>query len=170
MHPKPIMRSASLVQFSKDHHFALLLIWKIRQGLRFEVEPLRISKYINFFFNNYLEEHFKEEEELLFVHLDKNQDIRKTAEEDHKTLRKFADIFPSKTDTSLIYEFANKLEAHIRFEERTLFAFLQKALSETELKFIGDKMESFSQNQIADNWDDEFWIKKTLADNKHIIS
>ena len=83
MKPTPIKRNLSLVRFSKDHHFTLLLVWKIRQGLRLGIDMNRIKQYINFFFKNYLQEHFKEEEELLFVHLDKSDTLRKMAEEDH---------------------------------------------------------------------------------------
>jgi hypothetical protein len=57
--PRPIKRSPALVQLSRDHHFALLLIWKILQGFRFE--PHRIGNYITFFFENYLKSLFKQD-------------------------------------------------------------------------------------------------------------
>ena len=93
--PTPIKRSVKLAQFSKDHHFALLLIWKVRQGLRFGIELQRINNYIIFFFQNYLEEHFKEEEDLLFVHLDFNNASRTVAEQDHKTIREIMEKIKS---------------------------------------------------------------------------
>lgn len=45
----PIKRHQAIVSFSKDHHFGLLLIWKIRQGLNKAVNPERISNYVTFF-------------------------------------------------------------------------------------------------------------------------
>lgn len=36
---KPIKRNAAIVEFSKDHHFALLLVWKIREGLKKSIGP-----------------------------------------------------------------------------------------------------------------------------------
>jgi iron-sulfur cluster repair protein YtfE (RIC family) len=155
--PTPIKRSSALVQFSKDHHFALLLIWKIRQGLRLNIEPSRIGNYINFFFENDLKEHFKEEEFLLFIHLDKDDHLRLRAEKDHHTLlllnKKITD-FPS---SSLVEEFAITLEQHIRFEERILFAHLQNSFTESQLNFIAKKMASHLPRK-EDEWQDVFWI------------
>ena len=62
----PIKRHQALVSFSKEHHFGLLLVWKIRQGLANAVSAERISRYVLFFFNEDLKFHFREEEELLF--------------------------------------------------------------------------------------------------------
>ena len=159
---KPLKRSPALVQFSKDHHFALLLIWKIRQGLAFGINTNRINKYINFFFKNYLETHFKEEEELLFVHLDKNNELRLTAEEDHFALRAFAEKLNLRANSTTIREFANRLETHIRFEERGLFNKLQSTLTEVELNFVCNKMAAPHHNIIPDEWKDEFWIKSKV--------
>ncbi len=159
--PKPIKRSPALRQFSKDHHFGLLLVWKIRQGTRFSIEPIRISKYINFFFENYLEDHFKEEEELLFVHLHKNNELRKIAEEDHTVLRDISlNIKSQLHGTSLLNQFADRLEKHIRFEERQLFNELQNTLDKPELNIIAEKMEALHTNKKEDDWKDAFWIKK----------
>lgn len=45
----PQKRHQAIVSFSKDHHFGLLLVWKIRQGLNKAVNPERISNYVTFF-------------------------------------------------------------------------------------------------------------------------
>lgn len=63
----PIKRHQAIISFSKDHHFGLLLVWKIRQGLEKAVNAERISKYVVYFFKEDLEKHFKDEELLLFV-------------------------------------------------------------------------------------------------------
>ena len=158
--PNPIKRSPALVHFSKDHHFALLLIWKIRQGLRFAIQPERVNDYIIFFFENYLEEHFKEEEELLFVHLDKNSESAKRAVKDHKVLRETAEKIKSDPkNKSLTTDFTDQLEKHIRFEERELFIELQNTLSESELNNIAEKMETLHPDKKEDNWKDIFWMK-----------
>ncbi len=166
--PKPIKRSPALIQFSRDHHFALLLIWKIRQGLRFGIELQRIAAYINFFFKNYLKDHFKEEEELLFTHLDKNNELRKTAEEDHKLIRVLEGEIQIDSDIFLLAEFADRLESHIRFEERIVFAHLQNLLSENQLLLIEEQMQSKQINLNEDNWDDTFWIKDKEVLNKQV--
>ena len=62
----PIKRHPSLVAFSRDHHFGLLLVWKIKYGLDNGIAPERISNYVLYFFEQDLEAHFKEEEQKLF--------------------------------------------------------------------------------------------------------
>ena len=156
----PIKRSPALVQFSKDHHFALLLIWKVRQGLRFGIESQRINNYIIFFFQNYLEEHFKEEEDLLFVYLDRNNASRTVAEQDHKAVREIMEKIKSDPKNKTIStEFINRLEKHIRFEERELFNELQNALNESDLNIIAEKMDTLHPALKEDNWKDIFWAK-----------
>src|SRR5689334_13185882 len=54
----PIKRSNAFVQFSKDHHFGLLLVWKIRQDLTKEINATEISKYVYDFFMDDLQQHF----------------------------------------------------------------------------------------------------------------
>ena len=170
--PKPIKRSPALVQFSKDHHFALLLIWKVRQGLSFGVGSDRIANYIDYFFSNYLEEHFKEEEDLLFIHLNKTNSLRTTAEQNHESLRKLAkDISKNAHDPSLITEFVDKLEKHIRLEERELFNELQNSIEEQQLNNIAKEMNKNHVTKIEENWQDEFWVKInniSQADKKHL--
>lgn len=84
----PIKRHPAIVSFSKDHHFGLLLVWKIRQGLNNDVNPERISNYIRHFFMEDLEKHSKEEEQLLFSKLPINDVLRKQAEGDHRAIYK----------------------------------------------------------------------------------
>ena len=66
MPEKPIKRNENLITLSKDHHFGLLFCWKIRQGLKAEIELDRIRKYINYFWEFHLKQHFIEEETILF--------------------------------------------------------------------------------------------------------
>jgi hypothetical protein len=44
--PTPIKRTSSLISYSKEHHFGLLLVWKIRQGIKREIITERIANYI----------------------------------------------------------------------------------------------------------------------------
>ena len=82
----PIKRHKAMVSFSKDHHFALLLVWKIRQGLKKDIDAKRISQYVVFFFNEDLIKHFTDEETLLFIYLPEDDPLRKTAEADHQNI------------------------------------------------------------------------------------
>ena len=156
----PIKRSQALIQFSREHHFGLLLVWKIRQGLKNNIEPGRISKYSIFFFDGELTEHFKEEEKNLFVKLPVDDPLRAKAFEEHEHIYKLvAELRKDSLNTTLLTKFADALDSHIRFEERTLFNNLQQHLSEQELKKLEEE-HSKREGDIDDKWDDHFWINR----------
>lgn len=153
----PIKRHPAIVSFSKDHHFGLLLVWKIRQGLNNDVNPERISNYIRHFFMEDLEKHSKEEEQLLFSKLPINDVLRKQAEGDHRAIYKLvAAIEKKKDDAVLLNQLVDKLEKHIRFEERELFNHLQNNIATDDLVLIGKRISNSSKT-IDENWEDVFW-------------
>lgn len=157
----PQKRHQAIVSFSKDHHFGLLLVWKIRQGLNKAVNPERISNYVTFFFKEDLENHFKEEEQLLFCKLPVWDKLRKQAEADHLAIYKLvAAIEKKKDDEILLNQLADELEKHIRFEERELFNHLQDNIKADDLEAIANRLPN-SGKVIDEKWKDVFWeIKK----------
>lgn len=153
----PIKRHPALVSFSKDHHFGLLLVWKIRQGLDKAVNPERISNYVLYFFEQDLEKHFKEEEQLLFSELQDGDLLKKEAESDHEAIINLvAAIKKRKTDSTLLNQLADELERHIRFEERELFIHLQNKIKANDLKRIAKRFP-VSGKAIDEEWKDVFW-------------
>jgi len=157
----PIKRHQAIVSFSKDHHFGLLLVWKIRQGLEKAANAERISKYVVYFFKEDLEKHFKDEEQLLFCRLPVHDPFRKRAEEEHNCIYKLVNaIDENKNDTDLLNQLANELEKHIRFEERELFNHLQKNISSKDLEIIEKRFPNNGKS-VDEKWEDVFWeIKK----------
>lgn len=156
----PIKRHPSLQAISGDHHFGLLLVWKIGEGLRYNVAPGRISRYVLFFFEQDLEPHFREEEELLFGKLPADDALRKSAEADHHTLRELAaGIRKHPDDIALLKAFADTLREHIRFEERTLFHHLQQTLSASDLELAAARARNRGP-ELDGQWEDVFWKKK----------
>ncbi len=154
----PLKRHPSLVGFSKDHHFGLLLVWKIRQGLNTGVQPERISNYLLYFFDEDLDHHFKEEEANLFPKLPKDNSLRLQAENEHVAIYELVrKLRADKANATLLLQFADTLKEHIRFEERELFAYMQQTLSATVLEEISDHGESRGE-EIDANWNDIFWI------------
>lgn len=155
----PIKRHPSLVSFSKEHHFGLLLIWKIRQGLRTGVNAKRIGSYVLFFFNEDLKTHFKEEEEILFTQLPINDELRRQAEIEHQEIYHLVKVLTEAGyDESLLRQFADTLEKHIRFEERVLFNHLQNQISPQVLEEISSRLSNSVDLDIR--WKDNFWIEK----------
>jgi hemerythrin-like domain-containing protein len=157
MEKKPIKRDPALKEFSRDHHFGLLLTWKIREGFRRKIEPARIGRYVTYFFDADLRQHFEEEEELLFSRLPESDLMRIQAESEHALIRNTVDILrKSPGDADQLHSFADMLEKHIRFEERELFEHLQLNLSEKDLASIASKVHS-KEHEPDSRWNDIFW-------------
>jgi hemerythrin-like domain-containing protein len=153
----PIKRNAAIAEFSRDHHFALLLVWKIREGIKKSIEPERISKYVIHFFDTELKAHFKDEEALLFSQIPSDNKLRIQAENDHKAIyRLVSDLQKNQTDEILLQSFADTLEKHIRFEERELFNYIQDNISETALTNIAASLKTRDHESEKD-WTDIFW-------------
>ena len=157
----PLKRHQAIVSFSKDHHFGLLLVWKIRHGLNSAVDPRRISNYVIYFFKEDLAKHFREEEQFLFSKLADNDVLRKQAEAEHLVIYDLiAAIEENKYDAILLKQLADKLEKHIRFEERQLFIHLQNTISSAELESLENRFSNNSK-AIEEKWEDVFWeVKK----------
>lgn len=154
----PIKRHPAIVSFSRDHHFGLLLVWKIRQGLKKSIDPGRIGKYVLFFFSEDLLKHFSDEEKLLFSCLRADDLLRIQAEEDHAVIYQLIkDIRSQTADTGLLTQLADRLEKHIRFEERELFNHLQTLIGADTLALLEKRIGNDSK-EIDEKWDDIFWI------------
>lgn len=148
----PLKRDASLIPLSREHHYALLLCWKIKTGFLKKVEPERIKKYADWFYLNHLIPHFEMEEKYIFPILGNENDLIKKALSEHSRLK---EVFQSDTDIEknlLIIE--SELEAHIRFEERILFNEIQTIASAQQLQLI---QENHPEENFADNFSDPFW-------------
>ena len=157
-HHPPQKRHPALIPLSKDHHQGLLLCWKIRQGFDKNIEVDRISKYLVYFFDVHLTAHFKEEEEVLLTKLDDDDAFKQDTYYQHEEIRSLIDeIRQNLQDEKLVRQFEKKLEAHIRFEERKLFPYLQELFDEKTLLEVGHVIE---EKEAADDWTDVFWARK----------
>lgn len=154
---KPSKRYDALIKFSREHHYGLLLVWKIRRGIKNNIEAERIADYTLFFFEKDLKTHFKEEETILFTKLDSKNSMLKRALQEHRKIYTLINaIRADKNNFNLLNEFADTLEKHIRFEERELFNYLQNNLSETELIELAEKHRGKACD-VSENWNDKFW-------------
>ncbi len=156
---KPIKRHEAIVQFSREHHFGLLLVWKIKQGIKKNVSPERISNYVLYFFEHDLKQHFSNEEKTLFAYLPEDNLLRKQAFQEHNKIYSLIDaISNEKMSYSLLSQFSEILDSHIRFEERILFSHIQEVVPE---KILMEHQASHIDNkQVDNNWDDHFWETK----------
>lgn len=157
--PKPIKRSIELMQLSREHHEGLLLKWKITEGINKHVSVERLSDYLLFFYSSNLEDHFNIEEQFLFPLLPAHNELRIRAQKQHDELRAIVSRIKLKEAIDDLVQFVNLLEEHIRFEERTLFNYIEQNTLPEVLAEAPGKIE---QNIVLSKakWDDEFWIKK----------
>ena len=150
---KPLKRVIELQTLSHDHHHGLQLSWKIRTGFSKNIAPERIKLYTDWFYKNYLQEHFRLEEELVFTILDPTNKLVQRAIAEHRSL---TDLFTSDMEiTETLEKIEKDLKAHIRFEERELFTDVQNAATAYQLKQIA---EAHSDEAFKENNTDEFWL------------
>lgn len=157
---KPLKRHPALIPLSKDHHFGLLLCWKIRMGIKKEIEEERIAMYVDYFFQNHLLTHFEEEEKYIFTLLDEKDEKRKKAERQHRKIGRLVEKLSTEPDHREVTlgQIEEEVEGHIRFEERDLFPYIQTTQNETQLEKLRKKIEEIhhATNEI---WEDQFWEK-----------
>ena len=149
---KPLKRNTALRNFSKDHHHALLLCWKIKTGFSKGITTERIKKYTDWFYEKHLAEHFRAEEEYLFTILGSDHKLIQQAISEHRLLSKlFTDKLNTKTSLEQI---PVELDKHIRFEERLLFNEIQKVATSAQT----DKLKQIhADEKFVDNLSDVFW-------------
>jgi iron-sulfur cluster repair protein YtfE (RIC family) len=160
---KPLKRSAHLTPLSRDHHNGLLLCWKIRQGIKHNIENLRIVKYLEFCFENELKEHFEQEERLVFSLVKAGDPEIRKAIEQHQELKSHIRKLTSEgeIDEALLARFADHLEQHIRFEERILFPYIEKNADPDSFDHAGKIIAELHSNISPLSWEDEFWVTQT---------
>ena len=150
--PKPIKRHPALQPTSREHHQGLLLCFKIREGLKRQVDPSRIKQYVDWFWVHHLKPHFEFEEKYIFKILPKDNTLIEQALEEHKLLNLLFHQEVDLVETLKAIEVA--LYDHIRFEERILFNEIQQIANDKELSFI----EEHQHEEVpCPLWQDEFW-------------
>ncbi len=150
---KPIKRHVALQPLSRDHHQSLLLVWKIRKGIKANIELNRITQYVQWFYHAYELTHFYNEEKyVLPILAEENEAVRKIKAE-HSLLKKYF-LQQSHTAESL-NDLANLLESHVRYEERDFFNVIQQTATAPQLELIAviDEGLKFKENET-----DTFWL------------
>ncbi len=153
---KPIKRSSQLTPLSKDHHEGLLFSWKINRGIQKGLDPERIVVYVRWFWKNDLEEHFREEEEILAPFLKESPMVQRMIDE-HRQIKGMIDS-PALSSNENLSKLATLVHDHIRFEERELFQAAEEQLDPKDLDNIGEQLAAHPRRNLV--WEDEFWLGK----------
>lgn len=153
----PIKRSGAIVELSRDHHFVLLLVWKIREGLKKSVEFERIVKYMLHFYEAELLPHLKDEEKYIYDKIPSDNELKNQAVAEREKIYAALDYLRNNpADERVLREFAELLENHVRFEERRLFDFFQHNASEAELSQAATALKN-KEHEDENAWEDAFW-------------
>ena len=132
----PIKRSKALMPLSREHHFDLLLAWKIRKGIRKGIGKDRIVAYILYMDEKLVRAHFEDEEKWLFKPLLPKDQLCVRAMEEHTEIRKLLQqvIYEEKnTQEALLLRLADAIEEHVRYEERELFPHLEQVITKAKM-------------------------------------
>lgn len=151
---KPINRHEYLKPLSREHHFGLLLTFKIREGIKRGVEFKRIKRYTDWFWENFMIAHFEFEEKYVFPILgEKHESVVRALSDHRKIKRLFNDSENIEKSISLLEE---EVDHHIRFEERVLFNEVQEVAEKEELEGI---IRAHNNINMKESYDDPFWEK-----------
>ena len=153
MQRKPVKRSEQLTPLSREHHDALLFVWKLNEGLKKNIEVDRIRNYVSWFWENHLKHHFREEERLLLPKFPKQDPLAEQLFTDHENIRR---LLSGEIDHQAIAELAKDLNDHVRFEERIFFPHAEERLTTAELDEIFTELEK--SPHCTDGWNDQFWL------------
>lgn len=150
---KTIKRHKALRPLSIEHDHGLQLCWKIREGFNRNIETQRIKNYADWFKKNYLEPHFKMEQEYIFPALGKrNVRVRKALANHRRLMRLFNQETGVYRALNLIEE---ELGQFIRYEERILYNEIETEVSPYRLTEIEKQHQSIHFSD--DDWQDQFW-------------
>lgn len=136
---------------SQEHKQAQLLCQRIREGIRLQIEPIRIMHYAEWYFLNHLAMHFEFEQKYIFPVLGKdNVQVKKAL----STQRRLTRLF---TKNDLIDKRLSRIEEDldflVRFEEKNLFDEVKNKMTTAQRKEI----QALEQEPITTEWDDCFW-------------
>jgi hemerythrin-like domain-containing protein len=154
-------RNIQLQPLSRQHHNGLLASLLLKKGLGKKAALEELTNFIHFIWADELEIHFRQEETVLLPALAGNKDfpheLTDKLLEDHRYLAGIAQSIQSGSiDEEAIAQFAQRLEQHIRFEEREFFPRAEEVLNESELKAIGAQLEDDTSKNCM-NYPVKFW-------------
>lgn len=160
----PIKRSRQLAALSRDHHETLLFVWKIKQGLIYNIPAERIARYCEWFWSTNLKEHFRKEEEGFSKLLPPSDPLLLTMFDDHEAIAAKLQQVTDDPSNYLLQRLAQIIYYHIRFEERSLFTHAEEVASAETLDEVASLLVHDKTN--ATEWADEFWIKPKSQSSK----
>jgi hypothetical protein len=140
-------RDPSLVPLSWDHHTGLSIAKRIPERLDAGAAPRQLFSYVLYHWNAHLKSHFDKKEQLLVARLPgeaRAGALNRRVLDEHAMLGGLLQAMGGAEEAQLerlLREFAERLKAHIRFEESEYFPLVESLLPEDELARLGELLE-----------------------------
>jgi mannose-6-phosphate isomerase-like protein (cupin superfamily) len=123
-------RHPALVALSHDHHHALVEARRLRHAAASDEDPAAAASAFGRFYADVTVPHFREEEERLFplvMNAEEARPLLVQALLDHQRLHALAAALERQADLrTSMRELGQRLEAHVRLEERELFPLIER--------------------------------------------
>jgi hemerythrin-like domain-containing protein len=137
-----VKRHEALAQLSRDHHQALFQAQRLRRATEEDAAEVRAG-FVDFF-RNVGNLHFRAEEEVLLpayaVYADPSDEVVIRVLVDHTLIRRDVDALDG-AGLDRVHELGDRLEAHVRHEERVLFPLIEQALPDDELARVARRVD-----------------------------
>jgi len=148
-----MLRDRNLIPLSRQHQHALALCVRIDRAAPVTDSDLAAwQAEVAQHFESEIRIHFAAEEHALFPAARKFPELGPLVDEllfDHFMLREsFAAAEARKMSAPALSEFAQRMSAHIRKEERQLFERMQELMSQEELALLGQKLEDALKDAV----------------------
>jgi iron-sulfur cluster repair protein YtfE (RIC family) len=153
-----VMRHPSLISLSHDHHHGLALALRCRKQALGQLKPMgaaglrqRAEECLQFYREN-LVCHFRAEEEVLFPLLRSSVPQSTALIDDllrqHEQIRRAMPRLEAGAGLAkLIFDLGDLLEAHIRKEERELFALFEKHVAPAQAEMTGAELKKIIESR-----------------------
>lgn len=152
-------RSEHLEPLSHDHYAGLHVVRRLQSGLEKRAPAEEMEAFVVHFWDTYLVEHFRQEEALLVPALERTEGSELAVQMmgEHRALRRITEAMRAGTSAEdALDRFATVLQAHIRFEEREVFPYLEQHLRPAALQTIGAQLHAEHVDPDL-SWPVPFW-------------
>ena len=136
-------RDPALSDLSRDHHQALFRAMRMKRATKDDLDEVR--KDVLGFWSDHGARHFRIEEEILLpafaAESDPSDEAVVTVLVDHIWIRERMDrLAADELDLAEVREVGERLEQHVRHEERVLFPLIEEALDRNALTALAQRI------------------------------
>jgi hypothetical protein len=149
-------RSDELATLSHEHRHGLEFADRIRRGLQHKVSSELLKDYFFWYWRNHIKPHFRHEEDILLPFFPPGNKLAQRMRNEHDMIRELMLCLDEEADTRTLTLIADLIEDHISFEEKDMYTWLEKELTEDQLKLIRKMLEE-KPIQNHEPWTNEFW-------------